>query len=291
MIVSPVTGGHTKPVTTIKASSIISLYAPQVDVQRFFHTVPLVTLLECTDTRYKFYYPFTTAGDGPFYEALAKESLYYIPWKWEHEITDGYIKEQDTVVELGCATGDFLVEEIKRKNINAFGTELNESAKKIAQSRGIQFMPTTGADVTCAFQVLEHIHDIHGFITDAVVATKPGGYIIFGIPNNDCFIKDDPTCYLNMPPHHMGMWTEQSLRNLAQYFPLDVVEIKTECLQPHHYRYYYQVRFGDTWKRFGLLGKIFNKLVYELFAKFIIKARAPFIVGHTIMVVYKKRVV
>jgi len=289
MIQSPVTGGPTKLIAAIDTNTIIQLYAPLCDVSRFFDGLKEVTIYECTDTGFRFYYPSTVAGDGPFYEALAHEALYYIPWKWEHEVTDAFIQKGNTVLELGCATGDFLVELMRRKEIKSFGTELNASAKKTAEARGVSFLNTTSADVTCAFQVLEHISDVRGFLTEAINATKDGGYIIFGIPNNDSFIKDDPTCFLNMPPHHMGLWTETSLRALSNYFPLDVVEIRTECLQPHHYRYYYQVRFGDRFRRFGFFGKLFNKGVYELLAHPIIAWRAKKILGHTIMVIYRKR--
>lgn len=289
MIPSPLTGGHTRLIKSIPTARITHLYAPQVAVERFFIGIPEVHIYECIDTGYRFYHPATVAGDGPFYEALAKEALYYIPWKWEHEVTDGYVKTGDTVLELGCATGDFLLTMMRRKEIKAFGTELNEHARQTAEARGISFATTTTADVTCAFQVLEHISDIRGFLTHAIDSTKSGGYIIFGIPNNDCFIKDDPGCYLNMPPHHMGLWTEQSLRAVAHHYPLDVIDIKTECLQPHHYRYYYQVRFGDRLKRFGFLGKVVNKFLYEVFGHPIIAWRARHILGHTIMVIYRKR--
>jgi SAM-dependent methyltransferase len=289
MIPSPLTGGPTRLVKTIPTETICRLYAPLVAVNRFFPNLAEVSIYECSETGYRFYHPPTVAGDGPFYEALAKEVLYYIPWKWEHEVTDTYIKSGDTVLELGCATGDFLLTMMRRKEIRAFGTELNDNARQTAEARGISFSATTDADVTCAFQVLEHISDVKGFLEQAITSTKPEGYIVFGIPNNDCFIKDDPNCYLNMPPHHMGLWTERSLRAVSNHFPLEVVDIKTECLQPHHYRYYYQVRFGNIFKRFGFIGKVINKIIYELCGHPLVAFRARHILGHTIMVIYRKR--
>lgn len=288
MIKSTITGGDTRLVKTISTKRLIDLYKPYCDVSRFFTNLGEVDVYECLETGYRFYYPFSVAGDSPFYEELSKEELYYIPWKSEHDIADSYIKSGDTVLELGCANGDFLVKERDQKKIIPIGTELNEKAKATATARGISFSPTTTADVTCAFQVLEHIWDIKTFVAEAINSTKSGGYIIFGIPNNDCFIKEDPTCFLNMPPHHMGLWNESSLRKLADHFQMEVVDIKTEVLQPHHYRYYYQVVFGDKFKPLGFVGKVFNKLVYEIFAKFIIKRKAKNILGHTIVAVYKK---
>jgi SAM-dependent methyltransferase len=267
----------------------VRLYKPLCDVRQFFTQTTTIEIYECLGTGYRFYHPATVSGDSLFYESLSKEALYYIPWKWEHEVTDEYIKNGDTILELGCATGDFLVEEMKRKDIKPFGTELNETARKTAKARGISFAETSTADVTCAFQVLEHISDVRGFLDHAIASTKPNGFLIFGVPNNDCFIKDDPNCFLNMPPHHMGLWTERSLRALAEHFPLEVIDVRTECLQPHHYRYYYQVRFGDYFRRFGFFGKVFNKLVYECLARPYLSLRAPHILGHTIIAIYRKR--
>jgi SAM-dependent methyltransferase len=289
MVVSPLTGSQARRVGAIPAAKIIELYAPYADVARFFADLKEVSIYECADTGYRFYYPFTLASDGPFYEALAKEELYYLPWKWEHEIASQYIKDNDTVLEFGCADGDFLLEMQKRRGIAAYGAELNETARATAAARGVRFSPVAGADVVCAFEVLEHIADVRAFVAEAVAALRPGGHLIFGVPNNDSFIKDDPTCFLNMPPHHMGLWSERSLRALAAHFPLETVAIHQEPIQRHHFRHYYQVRCGDRFRRFGLAGKVFNKIAFELLARPLIALFARRIVGHTILAVYRKR--
>jgi SAM-dependent methyltransferase len=286
---SPLTGGKTSLVRTIPTATIIALYAPHVSVEHYFTDIEYVSLYRCHDTNYQFYYPYTLAGDGHFYEALAKHELYYLPWKWEHEETDRFVKTGDTVLELGCATGDFLLTMMRRKEIKAFGTELNATARQTAEARGISFSPTTSADVTCAFQVLEHISDVKSFLESAITSTRTGGLIIVAVPNNAAFIAHDPTGFLNMPPHHMGLWNEESLRAVADHYPLHVEAILTEPLQPHHYRYYYQVQFGNRFSAWGFLGKVINKVLFECFARFLIALRARRIVGHTIMAVYRTR--
>ncbi len=288
---SPINSGETKLVDTISVARIVELYKSIYDVSRFFSGVSTIEIYECVATGYRFYQPFGIDGDGPFYEALAHEELYYVPWKSEHEIADSYIKEGDRVLELGCATGDFLQEEHAKKSIQAFGTELNETAKATASARGVSFEPVTDADVTCAFQVLEHIADVRGFLTEATTATREGGYIIIGVPNNDSLLKDDTIAFLNMPPHHMGLWNARSLSSLPEHFPLELVKLHTETLQPNHYRWYYQVYFGDKLRRFGFIGKVLNKLIFTLIARPYISFKAKGILGHTIVAVYKKRAV
>lgn len=289
MIKSPITGGETRLMKSIPTKTIINLYKKYTDVSRFFTDIDTVDVYECTDTGYRFYYPLSLAGDGKFYEDLSSEELYYVPWKAEHEIADSYIKTGDKVLELGCATGDFLVAEVAKKSITPYGTELNLEAKKKATSRGVIFDSITSADLVCAFQVLEHIADIRSFVTTAINSTKTGGHIVFGVPNNNSLIKDDTVAFLNMPPHHMGLWTRSSLGALPKYFPIDLVAIHEETLQPNHYRWYYQVYYGDKLLSLGMLGKIINKLVFTLFAQFLIRYNAEKIKGHTIVAVYKKR--
>lgn len=286
---SPITGGKTTLESSISTKRIIELYKRNTDVTRFFTGLDTVSIYRCHDTGYLFYYPLTVAGDGPFYEDLSKEQLYYVTRKWEHEVADTYIKTGDTVFEQGCATGAFLSHEQATKQIIPFGTELNEKAKQEATEKGISFEPTKNAAVTCSFQVLEHIADVRDFITEAINATRDGGHIIFGVPNNAGFLKDDKYCFLNMPPHHMGLWTKEVFQKLPNHFPLELVTVHTENLQPNHYRSHYQIYFGDKLRPLGFLGRVLNKLIFELLAKPYIASKASSLPGHTIVAVFKKK--
>lgn len=289
MITSPITGGATKPVGSIKTDFLIRLYERYSDVRRFFTGLSEVTIHECLDTGYRFYQPFSTAGDGKFYEDLSREPLYYIPWKEEHTIASQYVQPGNKVFEQGCANGDFLVALREQKKVECYGSELNDAAVKTATKRGVSFSSITDADVVCSFQVLEHIADVRSFINEAITAAKPGGYIIFSVPNNDSFLKDDDRCFLNMPPHHMGLWTPAIFEQLPGFYPLDTVTIHTETLQPNHYEPYYHTYVGSYLRPLGIIGKVINKIIYLTIAKPIIKRRAQKITGHTLVAVFKKR--
>jgi SAM-dependent methyltransferase len=287
-MISPLTGGAATLVRTIPTAPIIAHYG-SYDVRPLLAGLTEIAIYQCADTGYQFYHPYTVTGDDAFYQHVSKEPLYYIPWKREHDIASAYIKAGTTVLEQGCANGDFLLTLQQKKNIIPVGTELNTEAKAIAGKRGVSFADTTSADVACSFQVLEHIADVKSFIEEAIDAVKPGGYVMFSVPNNDSLLKDDRYAYSNMPPHHMGMWTPAVFAKLPHYFPLDVVQIHTDVLQPYHYRWYYQVYFGDYFKPLGFVGKVFNKIVYELCARWWIQFRAPQITGHTVVAVFTKR--
>jgi len=303
-IPSPITGGHTNIVHKIDTKKIISLYH-DYDVSSFFKNTPEIYVMECKDTGYRFFYPFSTAGSGDFYDYLSKYENYYVPWKMEHLFALEYIKDGDNVLEIGCANGDFLKLVKQQKKITAEGTELNEKAAEKARQKGLTvYMGSLSDlakkkvgfyDVVCSFQVLEHISDVRSFMQNSISLLKKNGKIIIGVPNNESFIKHTRDPFLNMPPHHMGLWDENSLRKMGNFFKLETVGIYFESLPKYHYRYYYQVMFGDKLGFFGktgiakFIGKVINKAVFECCGKFIIALRAKKIIGHTIVIVFQKK--
>jgi SAM-dependent methyltransferase len=288
MIKSPITDGTTKLIKTIPVEPIIKYYKGH-DVRPLFQGRTEIEQYECQDTGYQFFYPYFVAGDDAFYQYLSNENLYYQAWKWEHSIADKYINDGDKVLELGCANGDFLVELKKKKNIQAFGTEMNTEAIAKAKASGVSFEEIKDTDMVCAFQVLEHIADVKSFIQFALDSVKSGGYVVFGVPNNTSFIKDDNYAFLNIPPHHMGVWTPHALEKLSDFFPMEFLGVNEEKVQPYHYRYYYQVKFGDKLKPLGFFGKVINKLVFEIFIKHFIGNSVKDVIGHTMVGVYRKK--
>ncbi|MDD3877993.1 MAG: class I SAM-dependent methyltransferase [Bacteroidales bacterium] len=298
---SPLNGGKTKLIETIDSAAIIKRYKKKlsIDVSRFFLNVPQVFVYECDETKYRFFYPLHISGDGLFYEQLQDSKGYYLPWKWEHQKAIEHIKPTDNLLEIGSARGAFL-EGLKKhfgNNFNAMGVELNEDAAKKAQMKGINIeiesienlseKRAQQFDVVCFFQVLEHISDVLPFMRSAVKCLKTNGRIIVSVPNNDSFIKDIPMNILNLPPHHMGLWSKESLTKLAEIVGLVPVNFYTEALSPLHVWSYYHVKiiriFGNN---------IFSKLMLIPLLPLIwfkkSKGMNPSIEGHTILAVFKK---
>jgi len=303
-ISSPITGGKTIPERAIPRADIIALY-PSYDVSRFFNEASEVSVMRCLDTDYRFYYPYSTAGDGTYYEFLSKGENYYVPWKTEHEFAMRHITDGQRILEIGCANGGFLDEARRKKKIIAEGTELNAKARQEARERGLTVFDDSLSeiiknrkeyyDVVCSFQVLEHVADVRSFIKDSIALLKPGGYMIIGVPNNESFIRHTRSPFLNMPPHHMGLWNEASLKKAASFFGLKCEAVYFTHLPRYHYRYYYQVMFGDRLGFFNskgalrIVGKILNKGLYECLGRFIIMPFAKNIRGDTIVGVFQKK--
>jgi SAM-dependent methyltransferase len=245
-----------KLVHTFPSQQIVEGYRKElgIDVSRYFLNIPEVSLFEGTDSKYRFYYPFSLEGDSAFYELLSTSPIQYYPgWKWENEVASQYIQDGMKVMDLGCGDGSFLAGMNRRKKIEGYGIEFNADAIQKARSKGVkvydrpieQSDPSQNGsfDLATSFQVLEHIGDVKRFLQQKVDLVKPGGLIIIGVPYNHPYLYGkDKHHVLNLPPHHMGLWNESSLLNLERFFPVKVISI---CIEPlNDFSYYAAVQLG-----------------------------------------------
>ena len=229
---SPVTGNtNVRVFDSVLVADIVRLYREQenVNVERFFGRGDTVQILECEATKYRFYYPFECIGDASFYENL-RNSEYDRDEAEDHKFAYDQIGKDDKLLEVGCGTGKFL-DQISHITKNVTGLELNSLAAKSAVEKGfdvnVQFIEehanenSNCYDVICAFQVLEHIADVKSFLDAALKALKPGGKLIFSVPCNEPYFQR--FCkyeVLNMPPHHMGLWSLEAFKNLCNVFEM-----------------------------------------------------------------------
>jgi 2-polyprenyl-3-methyl-5-hydroxy-6-metoxy-1,4-benzoquinol methylase len=249
MVLSPITHQPAELVNNIPVDVIVNSYKEEVDldVSEYFKGLQEISIYRCVQTGYRFYYPMNLAGDDKLYEYLQKFDWYYVDWKWDYTIADALIAKGQKVMDIGCGYGEFLQHLKTQKDCNCTGLEFNDQSVKVARERGItihkEFVQEHAKtnegkyDIVSFFHLLEHIGDIDSFLTAAIKCLKPGGTLIICVPNNN------PFCYqfkefhsLNLPPHHMGMWDEASLRGLEKIYPISVVNIFKETLQRYgHY--------------------------------------------------------
>ncbi len=301
-ITSPITSKkNTVLEKTICSQEIIEKYKKMktpIDVARFFNRKE-VQIYRCLDTGYRFYYPFKTTGDDSFYQEMEKFPWYYMDWKWEYDVAENFIKKSDKVLEIGCAKGAFL-KKIKENGAIVEGLEMNSSALKacikkdlLVNTDSIEKFSTNKKnvyDIVCSFQVLEHVADVKNFIESSLYILKPGGLMIISVPNNDCLIfKEDVA--LNMPPHHMGLWEINSLIKLQNNFDMKLDSIHLEPLQKYH------IGFADKIVKRKVEEKLQQKLlsfsflfkkIANFFAFLGVSAVSKHIIGHSILVIFKK---
>ena len=301
-IKSPLTNStNIKLERSIKTALIIDKWQKDgIDVSRFFVNLDEIKLYRCLEYDYKFYYPFNLEGDNQFYQDLQKFSWYYMDWKWEYEQALRQVLPGDKVLEIGCGQGDF-IKKLKDNNIDAIGLEFNDQAIEKCRAKGLIVAKQTIEehasgnqavyDVVCSFQVMEHIANINSALTASLQALKKGGQLIISVPNNDSFLGKDKYNLMNLPPHHMGLWDKQSLKNLEKIFNIKLEKIYIEPLQSYHYRFYYNVVLGRIINKvFGSLSGLVNKMFGRISLYLMVHTDLPQkIKGHTIMAVYVKK--
>ena len=212
MVVSPITGNSNVTFEyDIPVQYIIDGWKKgelKIDVSKTFKDLSKIEVYKCNETGLRFYAPANVAGDSRFYERLQETDWYYMPWKWEHQLTAKFIKPNDKILEVGCGRGDFIKRIANENQVECVGLELNES---VATEKGPvkiynRYIEDYGSehpgkfDLVCSFQVLEHIPSVGSFMEGQINALKEGGLLIIGVPNNDAFIKYNKMELLNMPP-------------------------------------------------------------------------------------------
>lgn len=219
--------------------------------------VDTLHLYQCNNCRLKFFDTLLAGGDK-FYSELSNLHWYYNhDGKTEYDFVQKYVKKGDKVLDVGAGIG-LLATKIKQE-IQYTGLELSTKAVDLAHKSGINVIQEnlnkhaqnnkSRYDTVCLFQVLEHLTELDDFLKSIHLTLKSKGYFIIAVPNNDGFISQSPNYTFNLPPHHTILWTEETLRFLAQKYSFDVADIEIELLQDVHRDYAYRSYYIYNIKR------------------------------------------
>lgn len=294
-IKSPLTGGNAKLIKEIPVDRLVALYQSSVnfDVEPFLD-VEKIQLFQCDETGYEFFVPGRVMGSPMFYETLYENANWaYSDTKWEYKVAGRFVTKHCRVLDVGSGAGQFLASiqaeervglETNRKGREATPADiitLDEVVEKHATSNAEYY------DVVTAIQVLEHIHDVRPFLEACREILKPGGILVLSVPNNDGFVGAQELP-LNMPPHHMGRWTRQSLASIASLLNLELLMVEFEPLQEGNLGWY------QSWMEQKYLprSKIAKSLYYRFgiatgIRKWLVENRKT-LMGHTVLAAYRK---
>ena len=286
---------------TISKEYLIRRYKEQfnVEVGHLLSSTDNISICRCKESGYRFYYPFEITGDSEFYEKLQENDWYYMPWKWEHQVCKKFIKDNLKILEIGCGEGSFLRKIVSEfENIHCVGLELNQSS--IASEKNLHIFNETieefsvtnksNFDIVCTFQVLEHVPTVNRFLMASISCLKDNGFLVISVPNNNSYIKYDKDNILNMPPHHMGLWTDESLKKIGEYYNLELVDIEYEPLQKYHfdaYTFYIIRKYIGKYPTKAILKSIRLLKLTGTVQKYL-ERKANKIKGNTVFIVFKK---
>lgn len=260
-----------------------------------------IELYKCPKCKLGIFYPLLN-GTSEFYQELQNSIQYYEDDKWDFHEALKDVEGNQSVIEVGCGPGNFLIKCIE-KGINAYGTEYNQEAIRIAENRGITILNENDLkdkggtfNIVFCFHVLEHVKEPGDFINFLKELVKPGGKICISVPNQAGPLKYIDPCIMNMPPHHLTRWELKTFKEIAKKMDLEIVRIAYEPLLLSNHSYYsyhfFKSFLKSKTKAVNLIQKVLTHYLSMYFNYLLNKKKYKyfkFLRGLTIYIVFQKK--
>lgn len=163
------------------------------------------------------------------------------------------------ILEIGAGTGAF-ANSMETKGWEVTALEPDESSRKRAlDNYGIKLqpidnlytLPNNKFDVISLWHVLEHVHDLKGYLKTFSTILKPNGRIIIAVPN---YTSYDANFYKKYwaaydVPRHLYHFSPEAMNALLKQFNMQIVEYK-----PMWFDSYYVSLLSEKYKKSGVLG-------------------------------------
>lgn len=110
-------------------------------------------------------------------------------------VRDQEIQSAPRALEIGCATGEYLIR-LQEAGWNTTGVEPGVRPAEIARNRGLEVhtgmlesveLQPASFDLAAAWMVIEHVPDPRETLQRIHALLKPGGQLLFSIPNAGCW--------------------------------------------------------------------------------------------------------
>jgi SAM-dependent methyltransferase len=198
-----------------------------------FHLTESISLFRCKVCDFRFYNP-QLVGNSELYSALSKYDWYYLPEKWEFETAAKFLPPSAKILEFGGGSGEF------RKYLDPGSTYLGTELQPSEELRKIgiiteEEIADSHFDAVVSFQFMEHIPNIKNSLLKQWDSILVGGVLIFAVPSNDSFLKFAHESALNHPPHHLSLWSDETIRYISDnLFKCSQLTIMHEPLAANH---------------------------------------------------------
>ncbi|MDQ2719556.1 MAG: class I SAM-dependent methyltransferase [Bacteroidota bacterium] len=145
-------------------------------------------------------------------------------------------KKAGNILDVGCGTGAFL-NTMKKAKWNIAGIEPDENARgKALELYGLHLddsekfydLHSQTFDAITLWHVLEHVHDLHGYISQSKKLLKPQGKLFIAVPN---YTSYDAKFYEEFwaaydVPRHLYHFSPKSMNTLLNLHGMQVEKIK-----------------------------------------------------------------
>ena len=226
----------------------------QLDVDAELQGITALERWSCLDCGLIFFTPWCPGG-RVFYEKLGEHSWYQPASKWEYRCAAALLQETDRVLDIGCGDGRFhlSVTPAEYTGLDPNATqpcrELSPVARIFSESLEQHAAAHPAAyDAVCAFQVLEHVSDPRGFVEAALRCLRPGGRLVFGLPNRSSYLGGLMNFALDSPPHHLTSWNDGALQALEREVGISRVELRQAPLEDWECELYWMQRCYRKWR-------------------------------------------
>lgn len=233
-------------------------------------------IIECAFCGLKYTYPIPPADKiAPYYDfpeyishtdvksGWMNKLYHYIRNKtllqkanWVQSLFTGH---KGKLLEIGAGTGAFANTMVQKKwEVTAL--EPDENSRNIAfEKYNIALRPidhlftidTLSQDVICLWHVLEHVHDLQGYMNAFNAILKPTGKLIIAVPNHTSY---DANFYKEYwaafdVPRHLYHFSPSSMKVLLKKYNFQLVEVK-----PMWYDSFYVSILSEKYKQTGIMG-------------------------------------
>lgn len=184
-------------------------------------------------------------------------------------------KQTGKLLDVGAGTGAF-VNTMKQSGWEVTGLEPDETARQNAFNK--HSITLTGPenlfqfgdaqfDAITMWHVLEHVHDLHGYLTQFQKILKPGGKLVIAVPN---YTSHDAQVYKEFwaaydVPRHLYHFSPRSMELLGNAKGLVLADTK-----PMWYDSFYVSMLSEQYRNgsANLFGAVWNGLISDIMTVF-----------------------
>lgn len=145
-------------------------------------------------------------------------------------------KDTGSILDIGCGTGAFL-KTMRQSGWQITGIEPDETARNRARELNsvaalspvaLDEISSDNFDAITLWHVLEHVHDLHGYLENIKRLVKPEGAIFIAVPN---YTSYDARYYQSEwaawdVPRHLYHFSPESMKKLAARHGMQIKKIK-----------------------------------------------------------------